>query len=347
MRLARLVLYLLAIGLLAIGIQPSVQARETLRVLAWPGYADHDLVETFGQRFGVAVEVTFVGSDDELWQRISANEGRDFDVFAVNTAELQRYIDQGLSVPIQVNHIPNIGRQLPRFRDYQRIPGLTRDQRVYGIPYTYSAMGLIYNRAEFATPPDSIRVLWDPRYRGRVLAYNGSSHNFSLAAQYLGYGNPFQIDETAFKPVIAALIALRRNVLTFYSLPEEAVELFKQHAIALIFANYGAQQVAQLRDAGADIGYVIPREGALAWLDCWAITRGARDPALAEAWIDFMLDRAASEALTARQGLANTVSEGSDAAAGTSLLWLEPVEDSDRRTALWGRILSGERPERF
>ena len=61
-------------------------ALDTLRVLAWPGYADRDLVQAFERSHKVKVEVTFVDSDDELWTRVSAHQGGDFDVFAVNTA---------------------------------------------------------------------------------------------------------------------------------------------------------------------------------------------------------------------------------------------------------------------
>jgi putative spermidine/putrescine transport system substrate-binding protein len=192
------------------------------------------------------------------------------------------------------------------------------------------------------TPPDSISALWDPQYQGRVLAFDTSSHNFSIAAMSLGLPNPFQIDAARYPEVVRRLVALRRNVLTFYSLPEEAAELFRTQKVALLFANYGTQQVQQLQKAGADIGYVIPKEGALAWLDCWAVTRGARDKALAEAWINHLLERSASQALTERQGLANTVVAGPE--PGGRIVWLESVEDADRRAALWLQIVSGARP---
>ncbi len=94
------------------GLSLSASAGETLRILAWPGYADADLVEKFEQRRNVDVEVSYVSTDDELWERINANKGADFDLFAVNTAELQRYIDQGLSIPLDVEKLPNLGNQL-------------------------------------------------------------------------------------------------------------------------------------------------------------------------------------------------------------------------------------------
>ena len=99
-----------------------------------------------------------------------------------------------------------------------------------------------------------------------------------------------------------------------------------------------------LQAAGADIGYVIPREGALAWLDCWAITRDSRHPKLAEAWINYMLEAAPGEALRSRHGLASTTRPAPGAGVSDRLIWLEPVENADYRNMLWGRIMSGTRP---
>jgi len=192
-------------------------------------------------------------------------------------------------------------------------------------------------------------VLWDPRWQGRVLAFDGSSHSFSLAAQRRGLA-PFHIDAARFGGLARDLVALRRNVLSFYSVPEESVELFRRHRIAVMHANYGQQQLKLLRDAGLDVGYVIPKEGALAWLDCWAITRRSAQPALAARWIDYMLEPAVSGVLTRRQGLANTLQEppgGAAGAAASPIVWLEPVESEGQRTRLWRRIVSGERPEGF
>ena len=75
-----------ATAALPLGARAAAERR--LRVLAWPGYADPDVVERFQRRTGVRVEVSFIDSDDALWQRMSARNGADFDVFAANTAEI-------------------------------------------------------------------------------------------------------------------------------------------------------------------------------------------------------------------------------------------------------------------
>ena len=318
-------------------------AGDTLRVLAWPGYADADIVRTFEQRHGRKVEVTTINTDLDLWNKISTNGAHDFDVFAVNTAELQRYIHKALVVGIATDAVPNLARQRPRFRDLRSIPGIVHDDVVYAIPYTYSEMGLIYDRRQLPAAPESIAALWDERYRGKVIAYNGGTHNFSLAAMSLGLKSPFKLGDKDWPRAVDRLISLRRNVGGFYTRPDESVSLFKNRQAALMFANFGKQQLQLCKVAGLDVGYALPREGALAWLDCWVITRSARNPPLATAWINYMLEREPGQVLVSRQGLSNTTLAEPDDTTRDTLRWLEPVESEEHRNQLWGRIVSGDR----
>jgi putative spermidine/putrescine transport system substrate-binding protein len=330
-------------ALLALALtNPVWAAQPVLRVLAWPGYAEPEVVKSFEQQHDVRVELTIVTSDATLWEKVSTHN-HDFDVFAVNTAELQRYIAANLVQPVHAGNIPNTHNQLARFRDLSAIPGLMHNDKAYALPYTYSQMGLIYDRKQFRTPPQSITALWDKRYRGKVIAYDGGTHNFSLAAQSLRLASPFRIAPKDMPRAAERLIELRRNALGFYTQPEESIQLFMRHGAALMFANYGMQQVQMLKQAGADIAYVIPQEGALAWLDCWSITRDARDPVLAHDWIDHLLDPQASRLLVERQGLSNTTADDRNGQPNGKPLWLEPPEDTVRRERLWERVRSGDR----
>ena len=326
---------------------PVEAGEKVLRVLAWPGYADDDVVKAFEARYNVKVEVTLADSDEALWALMHSKNPPPFDVLAANTAEIERYTRAGLLAPLDLASLPNTKRQLPRFQARDSIEGLVSAGKVYAIPFTYSSMGLIYDRKQIAVAPRSMRELWNPKYRGKVLDFNSAQHNFSFTALALGYAHPFQLDATQMRVIAQKLVDLRRNLLTYYTLPEEATAVFIQHKAALMFGNYGTQQVELLRRAGADVGYVIPEEGALAWLDCWSMTRSAADRPLALAWIDYMLEPAVSALLTQRQGLANTLSAPVDHSGNAHIVWIGPVEDIQRREDLWARIVSGDRSERF
>lgn len=324
---------------------PPAWAADVLRVLSWEGYADPDVVAAFERRYQVRVQITNVDSDTVLWQKLNAKEEPPFDVLAANTAEIARYRAAGLLQAIDASAIPNIERQLPQFRNERQLKDIFHSGKRYAVPYTYAEMGLIYDRKTFAAPPDSIAILWDPQYRGRVLAYDGGSHNFSLAALKTGHTDPFQIAPSKWQPLAEELIGLRRNVLGFYTQLEDSLRQYRDRGAVLMFANYGSQQLHLLRKAGLDVGYAIPREGAPAWLDCWAITSASKQRALAEKWIDYMLEDRVSSLLQERQGLSSTVHKGLGSATSRRI-WLQPVEDVERRERMWGRIIAGDRLQR-
>jgi putative spermidine/putrescine transport system substrate-binding protein len=313
-------------------------ANNELRVMAWQGYADDDWVKEFEQQTGATTKVVFIGTDDEIWAKIKGSEGKDFDVFAVNTAQLQRYIDAALTTPHDLDKLPNQKEVLPRFRDLSKVKGVMRDGKVHSIPFCFDSIGLIYDKDKVSPAPDSFEVLWDPKYKGKVLAYDNGEHNFSFTALTLGIEDPFHLSDEQMQKVKEKLIALKQNVLSFYTTPDEALQLYKNNDVALIWANYGQQQVKAMKDAGANIEYVNPKEGALAWLDTWAMTSGVRDRDLAEAWVNYLLQKKIGQQLSERTGFGNTVIESGSAGANDKLVWLDFVEDPTKRSDLWNEI---------
>lgn len=337
MLLKRLLLGIAGVGL-GIGLMASSALAANLRVLAWDGYADADWVKDFTAETGIGVDVVFIGSDDEIWAKIKGSEGQDFDVFAVNTAQLQRYIKADLVTPIDLSKLPNQKDTLPRFRDITKVSGDTKDGKVYGIPFCFDSIGLIYDTDKVKPAPTSMSVLWDPAYKGKVLAYDNGEHNFSFTALTLGYKDPFNLSAEQMAAVKAKLVELKGNVLSFYTTADEAQQIYQNNDVALIWANYGQQQVKALQKVGAHVAYINPSEGALAWLDNWVISKGVRDKDAAEKWIDFMLSKKVSGALSERTGFGNTVVESSSAGSNDKLVWLNNVEDPTKRSDLWNEI---------
>jgi putative spermidine/putrescine transport system substrate-binding protein len=316
----------------------SAFAAKQLRVMAWDGYADDDWVKEFQEQTGATANVVFIGTDDEIWAKMKGSDGKDFDVFAVNTAQLQRYIDGGLTTPLDLAKIPNQKSVLPRFQDLSKVKGVMRDGKVHSIPFCFDSIGIIYDKGKVNPAPDSFESFWDPKYKGKILAYDNGEHNFSFTALTLGIEDPFNLTPEQMAKIKDKLIALKGNVLSFYTTPDEALQLFKSNDIALIWANYGQQQVKAMKDAGANIGYINPKEGALAWLDTWAMTSGVQDKDLASAWINFLLQKKIGEQLSQRTGFGNTVAESGSAGANDKLVWLETVEDATKRSDLWNEI---------
>jgi len=316
---------------------PHSQAKE-LRILAWEGYVDTDWVKEFEDQTDAFVNVFVIHSDDELWAMIKGSKGRNFDLFAVNTAQLQRYLDLGLVEPYDLSKVPNQKETLPRFRDLTKVTGVMRDGKVYAIPYCFDAIGLIYDTDRVKPLPDSWNVLFDPRYAGKVLGYDNGEHNFTIAALAMGIEDPYHLTDEQLKEVEEKLVDLKHNVLSFFTTSDEALHLYQQNDVDLIFANFGQQQVKFMQDAGAQVAYVNPKEGAPAWLDTWAMTTGVQDKDLAQAWVNFMLQKKIGQQLSERTGFGNTVVPFPSAGEGDKLVWLEDVEDPLMRADLWIKV---------
>src|SRR5262249_15558582 len=202
----------------------------------------------------------------------------------------------------------------------------------------FDSIGIIYDVDKVKPAPTSWDVLWDPQYKGKILGYDNGEHNFSITALDMGITDPFHLNPDQMAKIKDKLIDYKHNVLSFYTTADEAAQLYQHNDVAIIFANYGQQQVKAMQDAGAHIGYVNPKEGALAWLDTWAMTSGVQDKALAESWVNFVLQKKIAEQLSQRTGFGNTVVPFASAGENDKLVWLETVEDPTKRADLWNEI---------
>src|SRR5690606_30807157 len=114
-----------------------------------------------------------------------------------------------------------------------------------------------------------------------------ANNNIVTAAIALAFADPLRLSALHFDAVEAKLLALKRNVATYYAGFDEGASIFAQGGIDLMLAM-AEPQVEMIRKRGVDVGLTIPDEGAIGWIDCWAVSAGARDPRLAHAWIDMM-----------------------------------------------------------
>ena len=159
-----------------------------------------------------------------------------------------------------------------------------------------------------------------------------------FTALTMGVQDPFHLSAEQLAAAKKKLIDLKKNVLSFYTTADEALQIYQNNDVALIWANYGQQQMKAMTDAGAHVAYINPKEGALAWLDTWALTSGVKDKELAEQWVNFVLQKKIGEQLSQRTGFGNTVAPFPSAGENDTMVWLEFVEDPTKRADLWNEI---------
>ena len=313
------------------------QTRE-LRIQTWEGYTEPEWVKPFEEANNAICRVSFTTSDDDLFTKALASKGGDFDVFALNTALIPRYVDNKLYLPIDPAKIPNFNKMAPAFHNN----ALTVvDGEVRSLPFAWGSNPLIYDQDHFATAPDSWGVLWDANLDKKVMMVDDSSSVISVAALYLGYTDPFHLNADQYKEVKRILIEQKKILLTYYAGFADGVSLFAQNGIKAMY-SMGEPQVKELRSKGINAALTIPKEKATGWLDGWMLSPSCRDMDLAYAWFDACLSETTGKAMTEKLGYGNTIDVGANKAIGLDyedkLVWFQLAPDTEYRTNLWNEI---------
>ena len=328
----------MAAPLLAGGMRPAFAGTE-LRILTWEGYADPEWVKPFEAANGVTTRVAYVGSVDEMFAKMQGSKGQDYDVVAFDTSTFKRYEDAHLIAPIDPAKVPNLSLLAPAF---QQVPAVMAGGTRYGVPFAWGSLPLVYDRKAFPNgAPDSWAILWDPAYAQQMIALDDANNWIVTAALVLGYKDPFHLTDAQFAEVKQKLIAAKKLQLTYYAGFDDGVNIFAQGGVKVMF-SMGEPQVPALQKKGIDAAMVIPKEGAVGWLDCWAISAGARDMNLAHAWLNAVLAPGVGKVLGEKQGYGNTVDQTVNQKVGLTyadkLVFLQTPEDFAKRVALWNDV---------
>jgi spermidine/putrescine-binding protein len=309
-----------------------------LRVFTWEGYAEAPFVEQFEKDNNCKVSVTYTGSTDEMFAKVSGSKGADFDILSVDPSSINRYGTQGLLLPFDLSLIPSRSKLIKALND---VKTLSVGGKVVAQPIAWGGLPLVYSNKVFKTAPDSWAVIWDPKYAQQVIVQDDAIVQTAAAALMLGLKNPFRLTDGEFVAVKNRLIEIKRNILSYYTGSDDGVRIFMDNKLALM-ESFGEYQIKVLKQRGADIGHVIPKEGAIGWIDCQSISIGARDVDLAHKWLEATLSPLGASMISERIGYGNVVDSALNEKIGLTyaekLTFLVEPESVDRRVKLWEEV---------
>ncbi len=199
-------------------------------------------------------------TNDEAVAKLRA--GFKADVLHVCVEETPRMVRLGLLQPIDTSRIAEWGKVIPSVRE---LGGVVIDGKVYMVPTTGGTGGVLYNPEVIPGGVTSWKALFeDPALKGKITIEDTPATGIPIAALALGYKDPFHLTDADLQKVQDYLIAHKSQLRTFFSGDANFVNLYKTGEIVAGFAwhDYGVT----LAREGLPAKYVIPEEGALAWI---------------------------------------------------------------------------------
>jgi spermidine/putrescine transport system substrate-binding protein len=277
---------------LALGCSGAHADNQKLRILTWADYVPADLIAAFKKETGIDVEVT-LSNNEEMISKLRATGGAGYDLAQPSQdriASTQR--EFGIYKPIDLSKIKTEEFQPALLDIVKRNASL--DGKLYGLPYLWGTDGLVVNTraantlgAKVADYTDvcnaDLRGKTAIRLRRPVLmafAFAAGKDPFALYGDPKAYG-------ALMDQVGAALIACKPNFKFFYDNKDQLLNGIRSgEVVAAIMWDTGGWT---LNRDNPDIQYVVPRSGALGWLDTFALPARGRNDAAAYAWINFTM----------------------------------------------------------
>jgi spermidine/putrescine-binding protein len=259
----------------------------------WSEYIDPELIPAFEAEYGVSVTETFFESNEVMLAQVEAG-GANYDLIVPSDYMISIMADEGLLIPLDKGAITNLGNLDPTFT------GLPFDpDGEYSVPYQWgtTGIGFAYEAVgEDFDPSWALIFEPDPSYAGQISFLNDARETLGAALKYLGY-SVNTTDEGELQEAVDLLKGIKDSIAKFDSDQYEddlvSGDIMVAHGWSGDFF-FAFDDV----DGWEDFGYIIPEEGAVAWVDNMAIPTTADAPCTAHTFIDFILDAENGGALT-------------------------------------------------
>lgn len=257
--------------------QPT--SHESVVVLTWEEYFSPDVVALFEEETGIAVDFRYFENLEEMRSLIESQPD-EFDLIVADGSTLKNLIDLKLLRPLDRELMGNFGNFDPKYLDLEFDPG-----NQFTVPYMWGTTVLAYRNDLIPEPTKSWKILWDPRYSGRVSLLDDAYDTFAVSLLSLGYDAnsdvPDQLSE-ASRHLIEGAGEMKARFADIIEIREKL--LAGDCWVSMAYSS----DAAMLAEESTDISYFIPEEGATLWLDSFGMPREAKNGDQAHRFLDFL-----------------------------------------------------------
>lgn len=258
----------------------------TLNVYNWGEYISDgtdgslDIIEEFENISGITVNYTLFDTNEDMYAKL-AHGGSQYDIIIPSDYMIARLIDEDMLEKIDYNNIPNIKYIDDKYRYTDFDPNAE-----YSVPYTWGMVGLVYNtKYVTAEEASSWDVLWNEKFKGKVLMFGNSRDAFAIALKKLGYSlNTENLDEIT---EASEALTAQKEVNQAYAMDQTFDKMANENAYA---APYYAGDCLTMMERNSDLAFSYPKEGVNRFIDSICIPKGTQNKQAAEAFINFLCE---------------------------------------------------------
>jgi putrescine transport system substrate-binding protein len=278
------------------GGESPADGEKVVDVYSWMDYISPDTVANFEKETGIKVRYDTFDNNEVLETKLLTGH-TNYDVVIPTENFFDRQLQAGVYRKLDKTALPNLANADPEImsRMATHDPG-----NLYAVPYMWTTTGLGYNvdlvRARLgAGIPDGWGLLLDPANAAKlkdcgISIIDSPLDVFDAALIYAGR-DPNRLDPKDVAAAAEVLMKIRPFVR--YIDPAQYIGDLANGGLCLSLGWSGdieqARRRAKEASTGANIAYIVPREGALLTVDMMAIPADAPHPRNAAIWMNYLM----------------------------------------------------------
>jgi spermidine/putrescine transport system substrate-binding protein len=260
-----------------------------LRISNWPLYMADGFVAAFQTSSKLTVDYKEDFNDNEEWfakvkEPLSRKQDIGADLVVPTTFMATRIAGLGWLNEIRTSRWPNKNNMRNDLLEASVDPG-----RKFSAPYLSGMVGLAYNRAATGRDITKIDDLWDPAFKGKVTLFSDAQDGLGMIMLSQGNSPAHPTSDSVKKAVDLVKEQKDSGQIRRFTGNDYADDLAAGN-VAVAQAYSG--DVVQLQADNPDLKFVVPDSGATKYVDMMVIPYTTQNQNAAEAWINYIYDRA-------------------------------------------------------
>lgn len=230
-----------------------------LKLYNWNEYISAETLSAFIKETGYKVELTEFNDEDDRDQKLVQDGLEQFDLVMMDHTTLHLMAKEGQF------------RQLPDNVNSDQIHGKWSEEcGRYGVPYAWGTMGIAYRSSATDKQITSWQDLLLPEFNQQLIMHFDEIETTSIAL--IAVGKSYDSDKPSdIQPAVEFLKQVKSQLMAMvYGLNNAA--FLGKNTSATMMVIYSSDVETLKRFTGFDDWhYVVPKEGSLLWVDCFAV----------------------------------------------------------------------------
>ncbi len=259
----------------------SWASADTLHLYTWADYISPEVVEKFEKQHGCEVVIDTFDSNESMYAKLKAG-ATGYDLVFPTAYMIQVMHAEGLLQNLDHTKLPN----LPNI-DPAVLAKVIDTKMEHSVPYTFAYAALAIRKDKIKDAEPSYALFDRASLAGRVTLLDDMRESIGAALKSLGHSINTS-DEAQLAAAQEVLIRWKKHLARFdnegYKAGIDSAEFHLVHGYS--------GDLFQVQMENPKVEIIIPREGVTIGCDEMVIPKTAKQPALAHALINFLLDPA-------------------------------------------------------